>query len=371
MVAGPAAADLLLADAQLQPRGPGPLQMPIEGRFGNRRLELRLEELVDGMRRERRGCSFFSAMALSIMAPRWPGAVGRDPCGAGATRPRSRLSRYCFHFRHSVAREGWRRVPSGKSLLAVGPVRAESDRPPPAESLRRGADRAANTRKRPTAHGVLVGGTWRTSVSSLLEVTNGSLRQRRPANRCETLGKIALPNNRWKTCRDHQRLPRPVGASAAAARSDTWRATRPSPRGAARCRRSAARINCRTSPKRVRQAVAQPRQPTPHGAVRQRGALRGPRPRPGGRRKPSPAPAAARLPIGLVRAQKGPANDRRRPRSQSVCTARQRRVIGEPLPTRQADANARFRSGRSSRSPRRSAETCAAGSHGRETPRSW
>ncbi len=48
MVPRPAAADLLLADAQLQPRGPGPLQVPIEGRFGNRRAELGLEKLVDG-----------------------------------------------------------------------------------------------------------------------------------------------------------------------------------------------------------------------------------------------------------------------------------------------------------------------------------
>ena len=48
MVPRPAAADLLLTDAQLQPCGPGPLQVPIESRFGNRRLELGLEELVDG-----------------------------------------------------------------------------------------------------------------------------------------------------------------------------------------------------------------------------------------------------------------------------------------------------------------------------------
>ena len=46
VIAGPTAADLSLADAQLQPRGADPLQVTIEGRFGDRFAELGLEEPI-------------------------------------------------------------------------------------------------------------------------------------------------------------------------------------------------------------------------------------------------------------------------------------------------------------------------------------
>ncbi len=44
----PTPPNLLPAHTQFQPRGPGPLQMPIEGRFGDCGVELGLQELVDG-----------------------------------------------------------------------------------------------------------------------------------------------------------------------------------------------------------------------------------------------------------------------------------------------------------------------------------
>ena len=69
LVPCPAAAELLLADAQLQPCGPGPFQVPIEGRFGNRRLELGLRNWLIGTF-DRRGCSRFNSTALAITAGR-------------------------------------------------------------------------------------------------------------------------------------------------------------------------------------------------------------------------------------------------------------------------------------------------------------
>ena len=119
MVPRPAAANLPLANAQFQPRGPGPLQMAIERRFGDRRLELGFQELVDGDVRSGSGCSFFSSTALAIIAGvalrGWPRSLRR--LRNRASKP---PSRYCFHFRHNVARDGRRRCPSGKTCSLGG-----------------------------------------------------------------------------------------------------------------------------------------------------------------------------------------------------------------------------------------------------------
>ena len=68
MVPRPTATDLPLTDAQLQPRGPGPLQVAIEGRFGDRSaLNSDSRNWLMGTW-DRRGCSFFSSIALAIIA---------------------------------------------------------------------------------------------------------------------------------------------------------------------------------------------------------------------------------------------------------------------------------------------------------------
>ena len=68
---------------------------------------------------ERYGCSFFSSMALAIIA-----GVALRGCPRSLRRLRNRASkppsRYCFHFRHNVARDGRRRCPSGKTCSRRG-----------------------------------------------------------------------------------------------------------------------------------------------------------------------------------------------------------------------------------------------------------
>ena len=63
---------------------------------------------------DRRGCSFFNSTALAIIAC---GCL-RD-CPRSLRRRRNRASkppsRYFFHFRHKVARDGRRRRPSGNT----------------------------------------------------------------------------------------------------------------------------------------------------------------------------------------------------------------------------------------------------------------
>ena len=58
LIASPAAADLLSGHTQLQTRGSGLLEMPVESRFGELLLEFVLKELIDG---------FFAATRLVLL----------------------------------------------------------------------------------------------------------------------------------------------------------------------------------------------------------------------------------------------------------------------------------------------------------------
>ena len=184
---------------------------------------------------ERRGWSFFSAMALSIMA-----CVARRGCPRSFRRRRSKpsnpCSRYCFHFRQSVAREGLRRVPSGKSCS----LSASSRRKGPASSGRNHSGEERTEQRTPENGPLLVAFLPAGHDQLRFVVLAGDEREltSTPAsNRCET-GENRLAEQPLKDLRPAPTPPRPAAASAAAPRSGTCTATRPSTRGAGHCRRS-------------------------------------------------------------------------------------------------------------------------------------
>ena len=227
MVPRPAATDLLLADAQLQPRGPGPLQMAIEGRFGNRRLEFGLEKLVDRhvgpvrlLLLQFDGLGDHRLRGLAGLAPVAPPLAEQGletavavllplPPQRGPRRPAT--------------------LPVREDLLGRGQLVQKAT-----GLFRRNlsveqADSAANTRKRPT---VLVDPASEALLSARLARANRSLPHDQPWARC-IAGEDSLAKQPLADAVRRQQLHGLAGACLAAAGSGTSRAARPTAGGAA------------------------------------------------------------------------------------------------------------------------------------------